>query len=476
MKIHVHATKENEKNILDLLEEQGVLLPCNCHGSSLCGGKQYNFPCHLIPKHDLSVTIPEVRSMTGLSLASATHRKDILPDTILIDVGTTTIALVFWNSNHKTVFYSEVFSNPQAAYGADVISRIKYDMEFHKEYTLKNLLCDALRLHYQQCISRLNIPHIPICLIGGNTTMIHLLLGLPTDTLARAPFSPSPLADGKLEFIKENTHIRILPWLSAFIGGDIVSGMLDLNFDRRNDTCLLADLGTNGELVLLHRGHLYMTATAAGPAFEGAGLSCGCPATPGAISEVQLSGVLPKTKTIGNKFPTGICGSGAISILSQLITSGLLTPSGVLSDSVPKEGVFIAQSPSVGKIYFTREDIRQMQLATAAIGAGIDTLCHEAGITPQELDTLYLAGGLGYHIDISTAYVTGIFSTTDISHIISVGNSCLLGLASLSFDSGEPQSRIEHFRGNCSEISLADNAYFQEQFIHHLTYEGISTV
>lgn len=470
MKIKIHATPENHKTILDLLETQGVSLPCNCHGANCCGGRQYSFPCHMIPKEDMTISLPAKKPFQGLSLDMPESR-NFPPDTILIDLGTTTVAMIFYDSARKTVFHSEVFPNPQISFGADVISRIRYDMEFPENHTLKTIICDEISKRYEKVLASHDGMQIERCFIGGNTTMIHLLLGLPLDGMSAAPFTPFPLCDDRLQFMQDNTELFILPWLSAFIGGDILSGLLYLHFDSRMDTCLLADLGTNGELVLLHHGKIYMAGTAAGPAFEGAGLSCGCPAIPGAISDVWLNKIMPRLQTIGNKLPAGICGSGAVSILSQLITTGKIDASGILSEDVPSEGLFISKSISAENIVFTREDIRQMLLAVAAIGAGIDTLCHAAGISSEQIDSLFLAGGLGYSMNLEKASVTGIFSGIPLSRIHSVGNSCLHGLVSVCESIHTLPERTNQIRSISNEIILADNRFFEKQFIRHMTYE-----
>lgn len=470
MKITVHGTPENTKSILDLLEDQGIPLPCNCHGANSCGGKQYDFPCALVPYEDITVTVHPRESFGGLAL-SREQNKNHLPDTLLIDLGTTTVAMVYYSSLHKTVFYSEVFPNPQLPYGTDVISRIKYDTDPAHKHELTHMICEVLSQHYNSFLaSHKNIP-IETCLIGGNTTMIHLLLGLSLKGMAAAPFSPMGVSPDKLNFFQGSTEIRILPWLSAFIGGDIVSGMLYLNFGNRKDTCLLVDLGTNGELALVYEQKIYTAGTAAGPAFEGGGLSCGTPAVPGAISDVSLKRTLPQTRTIGNKLPTGICGSGAVSILSQLLTCQYMDSSGILTNKFPEDGLILSRTPSGQKIRFTKQDVRQMQLAVAAIGAGIDTLCHSAGISADDVDQLCLAGGLGYHINISRAAASGMFSNVETTRIHGVGNSCLLGLASIARRPDDLSRRIENLRKNSHEVILADNDYFQKQFIRHMTYE-----
>lgn len=470
MEITVHVTPGNKKNILDLIEEQHhISLPCNCHGANTCGGSQYEFPCSLIPKKDITVSISGRKEFCGLSL-DAPQNPDYLPDTLLIDLGTTTVAMVYYNAPHQTVFFSEVFPNPQLPFGSDVISRIKYDVEFHDEHTLRDCICDELTRRYDAFTARHgNIP-IQTCLIGGNTTMIHLLAGLSLQGMTAAPFSPCPDSLVTFEQNSANTDVILLPWLSAFIGGDILSGMLYLDFDRRSDTCLLADLGTNGELALLHKHQIYTAGTAAGPAFEGNGLKHGSPAVPGAICDITLGRIMPRLQTIGNKLPTGICGSGAISILSELLSHGYMDSSGILTPKFPENGLLICKNKDIGDILFTSEDVRQMQLAIAAISAGMDSLCHKAGIKTSQIDHLYLAGGLGYHINISKAAVTGLFSGIDLSRVTAVGNSCLHGLASLSGSPHHLWERTDHIRHITSELILAGDDFFQDQFIRHMTY------
>lgn len=476
MRVTIYASPNNKKTILDLAEEQGISLPCNCHGANACGGRAYDFPCGMIPNHDMTVSIPECtvsKGISGISLeVSPTQNRSA--DCILIDLGTTTVSMIFYNTDSQTTLYSVTFPNPQRAYGIDVISRIKYDVEFHTDYTLKKLICDEITNQFETFHSSHPDLEIETCLIGGNTTMIHLLLGFPLDGMAGAPFTPYPVKQWHCHY--KDTEIVILPWLSAFIGGDITAGLLCLDFDRRSDTCLLADLGTNGELALLHQGILYTASTAAGPAFEGGGLSYGCPAISGAISDFEWNRIMPKLKTIQNKLPTGICGSGAISILSELIRCGFLQENGVLAKNFPADGLLICNTVAKKPITFTAKDVRQMQLAVAAIGAGIDTLCIKAGISTQHIGSVYLAGSFGHHISIKKAVVTGLFSDIGISSISPVGNTCLRGLAAITANRSELPERTDQLKSMCRETDLAGDSYFEQRFIQHMTYESISTL
>lgn len=213
-----------------------------------------------------------------------------------------------------------------------------------------------------------------------------------------------------------------------------------------------------------------MTSTAAGPAMEGNGLSCGTPAIPGAISDVTLTPVMPRLQTIDNKLPSGLCGSGAISLFSELIQRGYMTQDGILTESFPQDGLLLAKQPTGDSLSFSREDVRQMQVAIAAIGAGIDTLLQHAGISADDIHHLYLAGGLGYHINIAKAAVTGIFAGIDPTRISAVGNSCLLGLANLPDSLEETRQRIDQIHEKSEEIILAEDVNFQKNFIQHMTY------
>lgn len=467
MKITIHATPENKKTILDLAEEQGISLPCNCHGANVCGGRQYDFPCGMVPTQDTTVSFPAPKKIDAIALEQKTD-KSILPDCLLIDIGTTTVAMVFYNSAKRTVYESRTFPNPQRAYGADIISRIKYDVEFHSDYALKSLICDEISKQFHAVCSSNPDLSIRLCLIGGNTAMIHLLMGFPLDGMARSPFTPYQADSLNLRY--NDTDVYAIPWLSAFIGGDIAAGLLLLDFDRREDTCLLADLGTNGELVLLHHGKLYAASTAAGPAFEGGGLSCGCPAITGAIADIEWHRVKPKLLTIGNKLPVGICGSGAVSLLAELITHGYVLPSGSLADTFPQDGILISGTADAKEIRFLPDDVRQMQLAVAAIGAGISALCKRAEISTQDVSRLYLGGGLGHHISVEKAAVTGLFSDIPACSVRSAGNSCLHGLAAICADLPALSRRITLLKQSFEEMILAHDAYFKEQFIRHMTY------
>lgn len=468
MKITVSATPSNTKNILTLIEEMGYSLPCNCRGAHHCSGAQYSFDCSMIPKATITVTIPDAgKNLHGISLEDKICVAGN-GNCLLIDIGTTTVALALIDSDSGELRQTTVFANPQRTFGTDVISRIQSSLEGHKN-ELKTILQHSLQEETEKLcqINNQTSDYIKYCFIGGNTAMIHLLLGYDCTPLAASPFQikeqpPEPL-------LINGCKVTILPWISAFVGGDITAGIYACPFTACPPS-LFIDLGTNGEM-LLHCGEtLFAASTAAGPAFEGNGLSCGCPGIPGAVSAVKLRRLRPAITTIGNKLPIGICGSGAISLMAELLHHKYVTTDGILTQKFPDEGILLGLSPKGTPIRFTADDFRSIQLAVAAIGAGIDTLCHEADIDPKDIISLYLGGGFGFYLDLSACRDLGLFSSVEISRVIPMGNTCLRGLYEYACRN---KSETPPDIPPVTPVSLADSSFFRSRFISHMTYPDI---
>lgn len=464
MKVKVNATQSNKKNILTLLEEMGCSLPCNCHGAHQCNGQRYCFDCSMIPTAPLEVELPA----TSQQIHSVAL-ENLIPvkgpgDTLLIDLGTTTVALALIHRESGELRQSATFANPQSRYGSDVIARIQaassgkgkelqasIRKQLEQEVTL---LCQR---NYQQPET------IQACYIGGNTTMIHLLLGYDCTPLGHSPFaiqknSPAPI-------LFQACLVQFAPWISAFVGGDICAGLYACPMTRSQKTTLFVDLGTNGEMVLSHQGTFYTAATAAGPALEGNGLSCGCPGISGAIRRVSLRRLRPALETIDNLLPIGICGSGAISLCAELLRHEYLTCEGILTDRFPSEGLLLFGNSQEGSIRFTADDLRNVQLAIAAIAAGIDTLAQKAHILTSDIEQVYLGGGFGFYLSMDDCEALGLFSDIPVSRVKAMGNTCLRGLyqwAVSSFSLNVPSS--------CVSLNLAESSYFQKQFVYHMTY------
>lgn len=464
MRVRINANPENKKNILTLLEEQNYSLPCNCHGARRCNGKNYSFDCSMVPTSPLEVELPG-SSYAIQSIAMEDRQTGIGPaDTLLIDLGTTTLALALMDKKSGTLRFCSTSANPQISCGADVIARIQAACSgslSDMQRSIQNHLEKETALLCQK--NHQDISSIRFCYIGGNTTMIHLLMGYDCTSLGHSPFSirvPSPTS-----FTKNNCLITIAPWISAFVGGDITAGLSACDMQTSRSTSLFVDLGTNGEMVLCHNGLLYTAATAAGPALEGGGLSCGCPGIPGAIHSVRLRKLRPALVTIGNKLPAGLCGSGAISLCAELIRKKYITKDGILTDLFPAEGILLTQTPQGIPLRFTADDLRNIQLAVAAIAAGIDTLLHVAGISSSSVNTLFLGGGFGFHLAPEDCATLGLFSDIPVSRIKAMGNTCLEGLYKHALSGAAfvvPK--------DCRTLNLAENADFQHFFIKHMVF------
>lgn len=468
MLITIQADTANKKNIPALLAEMGYRIPCNCNGAHLCNGVRYPFDCAFIPKEPVTIDWePEQRSIQGLSLEALPLANGV-GDTMLIDIGTTTIAFALLSCKDRELYQRSAIENPQRRLGTDVIARILASCQGDGKQ-LQTLLIQSIQAETDRLCqnNQQKADAITTCYIGGNTTMIHLLMGYDCTPLSQSPFTIQQTSPEQLFY--EQCKVFISPWLSAFVGGDICAGLYACHMWETKKTCLLLDLGTNGEIVLSHNGVQYATSTAAGPAFEGGNLSCGCASVPGAISQVILRRLQPRLTTIGNKLPIGICGSGAISLCAELLRKGYVTDEGIFTEQFPSQGLLLSTTPNGSKILFTKDDFRNIQLAVAAIAAGIDTLLYEAGISFSDVSSVFLGGGFGFHISKKDCETLGLFSALDYETIQPIGNSCLQGLFRCATEN-LPLS-IPH---PVVTVNLADHAHFQEQFISHMRFPEVT--
>ncbi len=464
MKITVFADKKNTKPILDLVADMGYALPCNCHGTHHCNGKHYSFDCCFVPHKPMEINLPEnPQNIHGIALEKMPVTKG-KGDTLLIDIGTSTIALALIHKSRGTLHGTTTFVNPQKSFGADVIARIHASVSGNSQ-ALQECLKNALEKEAMNLCAKnsQDLEDIAYCYIAGNTVMIHTLMGYDCNCLARSPFHIRE--KNPASFSYHSCRITIIPWQSPFVGGDITAGIFACQMLCRDESSLLIDLGTNGEMVLFHNNKLYLSATAAGPAFEGGGLTFGCPGITGAISQVRLKSNRHIISTIGNTLPIGICGSGVISLCAELLRHNYVTKEGILTDKFPTDGILLGKTPNGIAIIFTPDDYRNVQLAIASVAAGIDTLCHKANISPKEISSVFLAGGFGFFLNKEDGATLNLFSTLSLSHIHAVGNSCLQGLYHFATTNISPDISVPK-----KFVSLAEHAYYKEKLIQHLTY------
>ena len=272
--------------------------------------------------------------------------------------------------------------------------------------------------------------------VSCNTTMAHLLAGIDPSPIGQAPFTPVFTNTFLLENTKLNayiTNIVILPSVGAYLGSDILAGILASRMLETNKNALLIDIGTNGEIILKTGQQLYGCSTAAGPAFEGGRISCGMAAIPGAINEVQLIDGKVKLKTVEGK-PKGICGCGLVDLIAVMRKEKLLDCSGALQKSSSplskkiKNDVFYV----TGEIYLSQKDVREFQLAKSAIISGILSLATTARISLDQIETVYLAGGFGFYLNLDNAYSVGLLPETFRGKVRSIGNASGMGAKIMS--------------------------------------------
>ena len=428
---------------------------------------------------------------------------------IAIDIGTTTLAAELISLTDGICLKTASSVNHQRAYGADVISRIRAaasgDAEKLRESILKDVRDLAETLLAGQDENVLNVSKI---VIAGNTTMIHLLLGYSCVGLGAAPFTPVNLApedmtwgelNGEYEETRESgdakesgvardgsdarehgyvrecghtginqtTKVQIMPGISAFVGGDITAGMMGCGM--RPDKCeMLIDIGTNGEMVLAAGDHFLVSSVAAGPAFEGGNISCGMPGVPGAVCRAVLFGKNNMvTKTIGNKPAIGLCGTGIIDVMYELVRHHIVDTQGILGEPWFEKGFPVVP----GKIYFTQEDIRQVQMAKAAICAGLEVLLQKSNISHEQIKKVYVAGGFGMGLDMEKALGIGLLPIGLRGKLTPVGNSALEGAARCLTHSKESSDmQPQEIAAISHEINLADTPEFQELYLKHMQF------
>ena len=409
-----------------------------------------------------------------------------------IDIGTTTIVcyLVDLATGARASHRAEI--NEQRAFGADVISRIAATIEQPAALAdLRGRVVTQLggMIRALASGSGVELGDILSVAVAGNTTMMHLLAGVPPAAMAAAPFIPAfslsrsctpaelGLALGKA------TRIFLLPSVSAYVGADIVAGILATGMARRDNFELLLDIGTNGEIALGGSGGIFCCATAAGPAFEGAGIEKGMGGVEGAIDSVWLDGDALAFTTIGGKPARGICGSGIIDAIAAFLDCGLLEDSGRILDS----GEAAALPPGIAAlrtdtpegplvyidrgrdVYLSQADIREAQLAKAAIAAGIDVLVARAGRSLAQVETVYLAGGFGSFLDERNAVRIGLIPHELAERIIVSGNTSGAGAVAACLSVGS-LAACDGITGLCTYVELSSSADFNDAYIERMMF------
>jgi uncharacterized 2Fe-2S/4Fe-4S cluster protein (DUF4445 family) len=529
---------EPGQKILEALINEGILLRADCGGKGRCGKcivkileadengispptqaetdalrkkdirAGYRLACHATVSGDVAIDIP------GSSLLSpevAQKGPPMLPDPlppariplqfaddygIAVDLGTTTIAVYLCDFGANKVTGSTSMRNPQIIYGDDVMSRIT--AVYRKPDLLKQLQKMAVKaiewgILYLCRSCRLGTGRLRRMVAVGNSTMIHLFAGKDPTTIGIYPYTPQfteekTFSAGTIGFnFNPSAEVITLPLISGFLGSDILAAAVATDLESRDNGAVLVDVGTNGEVMLRNGNGFSATSTATGPAFEGAAIRHGMHAVSGAIDAVEVNpetgeascSVIQKDPTHPKK-PSGICGSGVVSMVAELYRSGVILGDGRFNpkafpiffqtgDNGIREYIVMKGDKTLSghPITFTQKDVRAIQLAKGALSAGIKLLCRESGREYPE--KIFLAGAFGSYIKAEDALAIGMFPDISPSNLVTVGNAAGAGAILALFDEAQREKALTLAMAT-KVLDLARHPDFQKTFINMLSF------
>ena len=420
---------------------------------------------------------------------------------LAVDLGTTTMAAALCDLSDGRVLGLSSLANPQSLRGDDVISRVEYAGRGAPELAeLRRMALEAVEELAASALSAAGLSgNIVLAAVGGNTVMEHLLMGVPPGALAVSPFAPAFLesvsADaGQLGWRgSEPPVLVVLPCVSAYVGGDIVAGLLAHDVPSLPGSTLFLDIGTNGEMALAVDGKVRACAAAAGPAFEGARIEQGMRASPGAVCRVGLAvdGSLSVGLAAGAP-AAGLCGTGLLDAVATMLRIGILDEGGGMLKREEAERLSPPPHPDIlsrlergrsgpcfrlawptalgGGVIVSQKDVREFQLAKGAVAAGALTLLAEAGIEPGEVDRVLLAGGFGSYLDPASALAAGLLPAgIRVERVRSVGNAALAGVR-LFLVSRAERLAAEELAGRVEYIELSGSDGFQRAFAEEMLF------
>ncbi|MGC1206462.1 MAG: ASKHA domain-containing protein [Ornithinimicrobium sp.] len=476
--------------------------------------------CDAIPDLQLTPDLAALRRMPGVLRQGDYKVTAVIVDEALIDVevgdtskrtfavafdlGTTTVVATLLDTSTGTPAAVASMLNKQQPFGADVITRISATMmDPEAAGRLRQLAQDTLAELVREVLADADVhPHeVYEVALAGNATMTALVLGIDPEPLGVAPFVmssasvPTFLASELGLDVHPQARAIVFPALGAYVGGDIVSGMLATGMDRDKRTRLFIDVGTNCEIVLSDGDRIVSTAAPAGPAFEGGAIRCGMRAADGAIEVIQISADIPDgvhLQVIGDVTAQGLCGSGLVDAVSELVRVGLIDASGrLVTDEVAqqaapyvadrlafvgKERVFVLQRQDPGapvseSIYLSQRDIRELQFAKGAIATGWALLLEHLDLEPEDVQQVLLAGSFGSYLSPAAAIRIGLVPKVPVMRIISAGNVAGEG-AKMSLLSMRERAGAMALLDEVVYVELSDRTDFNDRFIELLAFPG----
>ncbi len=399
------------------------------------------------------------------------------------DIGTTTIVCYLLDvESGQTLAVASVL-NPQSRFGADVIQRSNYVLEASDgAQALQSAVRSALNLLLNEVTRQAGVPLCDVyaASVVGNTCMHHLFLGLSPASLVHSPYNPAlsdPLvlsSDGVLD-INRMGRIFMLPNIAGFVGADTVGVMIAAGFDQLDRLTLAIDIGTNGEMVLADEKRAVACSTAAGPAFEGAKITCGMRGAEGAIDHISIDGGALRYSVIGGGEAEGICGSGLLDAVAALVSAEVILPSGAFDTDVMPERFFTYEGQPAfrlsEKVFLTQRDVREVQLAKGALAAGIEMLAARLGVKLEEIERVLIAGAFGNYMSPESACGIGLIPAVLRERIMPVGNAAGEG-AKLALLSVEEWRIAERLARSADFVELAADPGFQDCYVDNLAFPG----
>ena len=470
------VSAENGANLMTVLREAGASPEAPCGGKGTCGKCKVLWnggevlACQTAVDRDGTVVLPQKERAVILTGGLEVQ---ILPDgeneyVIAFDIGTTTVVAYLMDGRTGKQLAGASCLNPQGEYGADVISRIQHVMTTGTTKLQEKIKAALADLTLETAKKAGILPEkIGLAAIVGNTAMHHLLLGIDPTPLTRPPYMPKvtealELPAKDLLPIDPKGTVRVLPNIAGFVGADTAACMAATRFDRREELTLMIDIGTNGEMVLGNASRRLACSTAAGPAFEGAKISRGMRGAAGAVDRVWLEHGELRHHVIGEGKAVGLCGSGLLDLVACLLEEEIIAPSGRMEQSV-----FTLPGTDVT---LTQQDVREVQLAKAAIRAGIELMCQYLGCKPADIQTVLLAGAFGNYMDPVSACRIGMIPPELEHKIRPIGNAAGEG-AKLSALRGEEFTYAQALAEHTEFLELASLEDFQDRFVDCLLFE-----
>lgn len=446
----------------DALTAMGYTVPHPCGGRGTCKkcavllNGSPSLACRTTISQDAEVILPEAETL--VALGGDAESEHLTPNICLcLDIGTTTLALALVSLDEQRIIRSTTAPNPQRAFGADVISRIDHCMK-HGPTQLQSVLIARIQQMIDELLSAFALRGVDTLYVSGNTTMLHLFFGVDCSAMGASPYTPVFLEAqtqkaSSLSLSGIKTVIS-LPGVAAFVGADIVAGMEYIGLPEKGKHHILLDLGTNAEISLVSETGILCTAAAAGPCFEGANISCGMSASPGAVCACTEDG---DVTVIGGGKAEGVCATGLIDVIARGVRMEDIDETGFLEDGT---------LPVCEDVFLMQKDIREFQLAKSAIRAAMQCLINRAGLSFADISHLYVAGGFSAGLNVSNAAFVGLIPEELKEKLIGINNASLLGCVRCACYPGKiilPLDKAKY-------VDLSADPLFTQLFMEHMMF------